>query len=138
MFPLDFRSVHIHTPSAHIGTVHGSFPGQIIPALDLFLFLQELAGRSLEFKPTYTSLSRAMQTKVNRAYRHRSTALDLNHDAGEIWDHFSKGVHIQHGRGPLGIDLLLGNNEVWGFEPCSYKGYSVIHLAGSRLDGPPS
>jgi len=44
-----------------------------------------------------------------------------------LWTRFISGE--VDGEGPLGIDLLLGNGECWGFEASSLRGYSVVHLA---------
>lgn len=116
--------VHIHTPQAHIGTVHGSHPGQDTNALDLFNYLQSLARRPLDFNATYSQLSLQMKAEVKAAFMHRNRRSSLSL---KVWEHFSSGQPTRVG--PTGEDLLLGNINIWGVEERSLCGCSVIHLA---------
>jgi hypothetical protein len=71
LWDVDLKSpVHIHTPCTHIGVMYGPSLRQIIPALDVFLFLQDLAKGPIDFWWTYALLSSRMQTNVREAYYH--------------------------------------------------------------------
>ncbi|KXN90566.1 hypothetical protein AN958_04079, partial [Leucoagaricus sp. SymC.cos] len=124
--------IHIHTPFAHIATLSKGSPGSHIPFLEIFLFLQDLVTKPIDFRSTFNLLSPEMQTKVSQAYRHRCT-IALKQCTKSSWERFTEGRPVREGGEPLGIDLLLGNSQVWGFELCSYGGLSVVHLAGDSI-----
>ncbi|KAF9441290.1 hypothetical protein P691DRAFT_739804 [Macrolepiota fuliginosa MF-IS2] len=106
---------HVHIPTAHIGTLHGSFTGQCITALDVFLFLQYIAVNPLDL--CFLSC-RFMRTHVKAAFNQWLVASQgVRYVACE---EFVPGQHIAGS--PLRIDLFLGNTGVWGFESCSMEG----------------
>ncbi|KAF9443733.1 hypothetical protein P691DRAFT_678920, partial [Macrolepiota fuliginosa MF-IS2] len=124
--------VHVHTPMAHIGTLHGSFtststPGRYITALNAFLFLQSLAASPLDSPTVFSRLSSDMKVRVRAAFYRRNTISPSF--CTLAWERFISGQHVAGG--PLGIDVLLGSSKVWGFESFSLTGYSVIHLTNS-------
>jgi hypothetical protein len=99
----------------------------------VFLFLQDFAKKPIDYHRTFSTLPHHIQKKVNGAFRTRCTQA-LSRHARTAWQLFVSDQHAQRDRGPLGVDLLLGNSEVWGFEDRSYNGYSIVHLSGGRID----
>lgn len=116
--------IHIHTPHAHIGTIHGLNPGQSINGLDLFRSLQILAERPLDARTTYSRLSQQMKVEVQSAFMHRS---GRSSSSTLVWQAFTSGQLMPGG--PRGEDLLLGYVDIWGVEGRSVHDCSVIHLA---------
>lgn len=116
--------IHIHTPQAHIGTVFGNAPGEILYALDVFSHFQAMVSQKLDYHMTYSRLPSIMKTEVEAAFmRRRGQSLD----AVTSWEEFLSGRPSPGG--PLSYDLFLGNNAIWGFENYYIGGYSVVHLA---------
>lgn len=97
--------VHVHTPVAHIGTIYSDLPEENVNAAELIRCLQVI----------YNQLSQKKNVQAESSSRAEA--------------HSSRGSSATEG-GPVGNDPLLGNDEVWGLEPASFEGYSVIHLAG--------
>lgn len=116
--------VHVHTPQAHIGTIHGSYPGQDFNARDLFRYLQTLAQRPLDFHTTYSRLSQQMKVEVEAAFMLRN---GQSMSTVNTWELFTSGQPALGG--PTGEDLLLGNLDIWGMQDQSLSGYSIVHLA---------
>lgn len=116
--------IHIHIPGVHIGRIQSLPPGQSITAFDLFRYLQALAGTPLYALTNYSQLSHRMRIEVGAAFMHRNgRSLSTN----KAWNAFRSGQPMRWG--PAGVDLLLGNINIWGIEERSACGYSVIHLA---------
>lgn len=116
--------IHIHTPAAHIGVLTTVPPGQTVTALDVVLFLQSFATKPLDINHTFVSAD--SKERIRRSFQLRSgLAQDSITDVS--WGQFISGQ--VDAEGPLGVDLLLGNGECWGFEASSLRGYSVVHLA---------
>ncbi|KXN89792.1 hypothetical protein AN958_05205, partial [Leucoagaricus sp. SymC.cos] len=112
--------IHVHTPTAHVGMVYGTFPGEAVTALDAVMVLQQLSQRALS-RNVFVPLPASVVINVKAAFVHR---VGLN--AAAIWDDFMAGRSFSNG--PVGRDLLLGATEVWGAENVSFGEYSVIHL----------
>lgn len=72
----------------------------------------------------YNHLPQTMKAKVRRSFLLR---MESSSNAMTYWNEFIAGG--QADCRPIGLDLLLGNEEVWGFEGASFEGYSVIHIA---------
>ncbi|KAF9449795.1 hypothetical protein P691DRAFT_790466 [Macrolepiota fuliginosa MF-IS2] len=121
--------IHVHTPEAHIGTITAAFPSQSLTALDAFLVLQSITLNPLDFHMTFSYLSSDMKERVKTAFYQRNFVTMKTRRTA--WERFASGSGCVSDEGPLGIDLLLGNAEVWGFETWSLAGYGVVHLAGS-------
>ncbi|KAF9449801.1 hypothetical protein P691DRAFT_758759 [Macrolepiota fuliginosa MF-IS2] len=119
--------VHVHIPTAHIGTLHGSFttsiPGQHVTALDIFLLLQSFATRPLDLYGMFYSLSPEMKKWVKAAYYRRMAVSQGVSNIG--WGRFTSGEY-----GPLGVDLLLGNTRMWNLEARLFRRYSVVIITG--------
>ncbi len=113
--------IHVHTPAAHIGVVHGDVAGERTSALELIQFLHSLVLQPVNLQTTYDLLPHDTRMQVAMAFVQR-VGYPPN----------TPGQHIILAPQPhgsiIGYDLLLGNNEVWGFEHVSFEGYSVIHL----------
>ncbi|KAF9449789.1 hypothetical protein P691DRAFT_532767 [Macrolepiota fuliginosa MF-IS2] len=117
--------VHVHTPTAHIGALYGSFAGQHVTALDASLFLQSIAVGPLDLHTVFSGLPLDTKARVRAAFYQRSAVSPSICDVA--WERFISGKYAVGG--PLGIDLLFGSSKVWGFEYFSLGGYSVVHLA---------
>ncbi|KAF5363972.1 hypothetical protein D9756_000029 [Leucocoprinus leucothites] len=116
--------VHVHTPTAHIGLIHGVFVGQPMSALDTALTLQAIWRQPISIV-VYVQLSPHVRDLVRRAFLDRNR--DANFGAGTAWENYVSGQSLSNG--PIGRDLLLGCTEIWGIEHVSLGGYSVVHLA---------
>lgn len=116
--------IHIHTPQAHIGTVHGLSPGQSISALDLFRFLRTIAAGQLAAHAMYSQLPQQVKARIKAAFIRRN---GLSSSTLMLWEAFRSGQPTRGG--PTGEDLLLGNVNIWGLEERSIGGFSVVHLA---------
>lgn len=130
LFPLNFRQdlqiaqyqqatlqaiflttpIHIHTPLAHIGTVHSDLLEEKIDAIGLIHYLR--AG--------YEQMSKSTEMQAEAP-----SARLLLPSATEFWNKLISAERSDDS--PL--DPLLGNTEVWGLEPVSFEGYSVVHVA---------
>lgn len=76
----------------------------------------------------YTTVSEEIKAQVEMVFWQRTGyALRLP----QSQDSDSLTPTQLYGGGVVGYDLLLGNDEVWGFESVSFEGYSVIHLASN-------
>lgn len=117
--------IHVHTPQAHIGTIHGPTSSQGKSALDLFYFLQNLAGEPLDCYTTNHQLTQQMRAEIGKAFMRRN---ERSSSSVMAWEAFTSGQSTPVG-GPIGEDLLLGNVNLWGVEERSVGGYSVLHLA---------
>lgn len=116
--------VHLHAPDAHIAVVHSNSPGQRTSGLEMVYFLQSLVWQPVNLQTTFDRLSRAMRAQVEMAFMRR-VGHSLN--AGvEYWDQSTPGQRAYSS--VVGYDVLLGNDEIWGFERVSLEGCSVIHL----------
>lgn len=116
--------IHIHTPQAHIGTIHSLDPGENINALDLFHSLQVLMRSPLDVHVTYSQLPEQMKAEVKAAFMRRN---GQSLSSAMVWEAFILGQPTRGG--PTWQELLLGNNNIWGVEEQSVLGYSVLHLA---------
>ncbi|KXN88014.1 hypothetical protein AN958_07397 [Leucoagaricus sp. SymC.cos] len=116
--------VHIHTPTAHVGLIYGSLPGQTMTSLDVVMFLRQLSQATID-RNVYAQLSPEVKVRVKAAFIQRRGSTALNTTV--IWDDFMGGRNVSNG--PIGRDLLSGATEVWGVENVSFGGFSVIHLA---------
>lgn len=120
--------IHIHAPLVHIGTIHGRMPGEGFQALEISSHFQATTSQVLDYHFMYSQLSHLMKSEVERTFLRRR---GQGSDATISWHEFTSG-RSTHG-GPLWHDLLLGNTSIWGFEPHSIGGYSVVHLAIWRI-----
>ncbi|KAF9449807.1 hypothetical protein P691DRAFT_666770, partial [Macrolepiota fuliginosa MF-IS2] len=118
--------VHIHIPTAHIGTLYGSSIGRRVTALDVFRFLRSMAASPLDLHTGFSGLSSGIKFCVKDAFYRRNAAVPLR-DRRAAWRRFISGQYATDG--PLGIDLLFGSSKVWGFESFSLAGCSVVHLS---------
>jgi hypothetical protein len=121
--------IHIHSPTAHVGAIISTNPSQQITAWDAFLLLHSLATDSLNYDTIFADLPEAMQVNVKSSFREQ-----LHWDCGES-DRACEGYRLvdnAQSRGSLGIDLLFGNSQVWGFEECSMGRFSIIHVANVK------
>lgn len=108
--------------------------GQIITALDVVSLLQSVAAVPLDYHSMLSHLPFEMKERVKNAFRHRTASVQQDDNHNSAWSRFIAG-QLDVG-GPLGIDVLFGNGELWGIESRSLGGYSVVHLAGDRLTWP--
>lgn len=118
--------IHIHAPLVHIGTILGRMPGEGLQALEIFSHFQTTTSQKLDYHLTYSQLPALMKTEVERTFIRRR---GRGSDATISWQEFISGRSRSTCGGPLSYDLLLGNTSIWGFEPDSIGGYSVVHLA---------
>ncbi|KAF5363811.1 hypothetical protein D9756_000040 [Leucocoprinus leucothites] len=116
--------VHVHTPTTHIGLIHGVVVGQPMSALDTVLTLQALLHQPIH-TAVYGQLTPRLRELVRRAFLERN--LDARSSAAITWDSYVSGRSPSNGL--TGCDLLLGCTEIWGIERVSLGGYSVVHLA---------
>lgn len=89
--------------------VYSGTPGQRVNALELILCLRATYDRQMNTQTGMTSMRRVAHPPGVPRYQ--------NQFVQRLGDY------------PDGYDPLLANNEVWGLEPISFEGYSVIHLA---------
>lgn len=101
--------VHVHVPSTHIGMVYGDTPGQRVNALELILCLRATYGRLVNTQTGLTPRRHTVHSPRVPSYQSQFVP--------RLGDY------------PDGYGSLLTNNEIWGLEPISFEGYSVIHLA---------
>ncbi|KAF9449796.1 hypothetical protein P691DRAFT_851158 [Macrolepiota fuliginosa MF-IS2] len=106
--------VHIHAPEMHIGAFYGGLTGQSIGALDIFFWLQSVAKKPVDFYASFSQSPPELKAGIKTAFMLRCG--HTSHTA-ETWETFISGKCPDGG--PLGYDLLLGNNEIWGFEGVS-------------------
>lgn len=105
--------VHVHTPVAHIGIIYGDLPGEKVNGMELIRCLRE--SHSLVSQQT------GMQSEMPFT---QPVALLLC----TIKCHSPSTPDQQSGDGS--VNPLLENVKIWGLEPISFGGYSVVHLAG--------
>ncbi len=117
--------IHVHTPVAHIGVVHGGATGECTNALELMQFVQSLVSQPVNLPINYDILPQDMRVQVDVAFAQRIGCSQCSSDSQN--QHLSSA--LWPGDNIIGSDLLLGNDEVWGFERVSFEGYSVLHLA---------
>ncbi len=119
--------IHVHTPLAHIGVVHGCVTGECVNALELMHFLHCLVLQPVNLPKTCDLLPQRMGMQVDMAFTQHFGYSSNYSDP--------RNQHLRSARRPrdniIGSDFLLGNNEIWGFENGSFKGYSILHLARS-------
>ncbi|KAJ3575706.1 hypothetical protein NP233_g911 [Leucocoprinus birnbaumii] len=119
--------IHLHVlidQVIHLGTFNGEYPGETYSALDLFTALHSLTTQSMDLHLTFTCLPQDIRDKVRTAF------LSRNHrhaGAVNIWEQFAFGQRLLGG--PTGHDLLMGKNDIWGFEDSAFDGHSIVHLA---------
>lgn len=121
--------VHIHTPFAHIGILdlsHAS--GGDITALDTYLYLHTMIKKPIDYDATFAPLPQELQTLVKNAFFRRNASVPPR-DSVTSWQRFLlRNTSYSGVGGPAGYDLLLGNDQVWGFEGCSQSGISIMHV----------
>ncbi len=116
--------IHIHTPGAHMGEICGEVIGQCTNALELVQFLHSLVSQPADLPTTYDLLPHHMKAQVDITFAQRVGCSSTSSDRPDQRPMSA----LQPRDNIVGLDLLLGNNEVWGFEHVSFEGYSVIHL----------
>lgn len=102
--------VHVHTPIAHIGMICGDIPGEKVNGMELIRCLRE--AHSLVSRET------GMQGAISFTQPVAPWLYGIEYQNPHTPDQ-------QSGSGPL-----LENVKIWGLEPMSFGGYSVVHLVG--------
>lgn len=104
--------IHVHTPVAHIGMVHSDSPGERVKAIETIHCL----------RVAYNQMNRRMIVQAEISFAQTLSSSDTRYQ--------SQLTSVQRlGGGPVGYDLLLEHDDVWGLEPISFEGYCVVHLA---------
>jgi len=150
--------LHVHTPTAHVGTIRAdNIDGcmhELVSAIAVVELLRSLASLPLELRSLYLGLHPVMQNMVRDAFQARISrpggtsylahcdtmgsrffcrSLEQTSVNGSPGSRVSARVGLSlsplsEGR-PLGRDLLLGNCNVWGFETASFSGCDIVHIA---------
>lgn len=74
----------------------------------------------------YSRLDEVMKAEVEISFMLR---LEGSPNARTYWNEYVSERWSKCSSYPIGLDLFLGNEEVWGLESVSLGEYSVVHLA---------